>query len=156
MEIPIHQKSSMDTIKLDQLLVNVSGFIGACPFDELPVKPSTDFSVIINTDSSEGPGEHWLAIVRKGPVYYFHDSYGREPNDMLFTAEFRDKMDKYINGNCVSNTKWIQQIVSNVCGHHSAYFIREMENNDFGKVLSVFTGNLKNNDEFVLRYVKSI
>ena len=148
----------MDTINLDRVLANVSGFIGTFPFDELPAKPSSsaDFSVIINTDSSKGPGEHWLALVRKGSIYYFHDSYGRGPNDMLFTAEFRNKMDEYIHGKCISNTKWIQQIVSNVCGHHSAYFIREMEKRDFRKVLSVFTTNLKNNDEFVLRYVKSI
>lgn len=146
----------MDTLELDQALANVSGFIGAFSFDELPTKPNGEFSVIINTDSSKGQGEHWLALVRKGSMYYFYDSYGRGPFDVLFTPGFRNKMAEYIDGHCVSNTKWIQQIVSNVCGHHSVYFVREMKSSDFKKVLAVFTGNLKRNDEYVLRYVKSI
>ena len=152
----INKVVTMDTTELDHKLTNVPGFIGAFPFDDLPAKPTTDFSVIINTDSKNGPGEHWLALVRKKTVFYFHDSYGRLPDDDLFTIDFKKVMKNYINGKCVSNTKWIQQITSNVCGDHSVYFINEMETKKFSDILSVFTSNLKDNDELVLEYVKQL
>ena len=153
MQIP-EKVVKMDTTELDRKLSNVPGFIGAFPFDDLPTKPTTDFSVIINTDSEKGSGEHWLALARKNNVFYFHDSYGRLPDDELFTKVFRKVMKEYIIGKCVSNTKWIQQITSNVCGHHSVYFINEMESKQIWDILAVFTDNLQYNDDLVLEYVK--
>ena len=142
----------MNTIEIDKALANVPGFLGAHPFDSLPKKRTTDFSIVINTDSKKG--EHWLGLVRKNNIYYFHDSYGRKPGDLLFTKQFRTTMRKYINAKCISNTKWIQQITSNVCGMHSIYFIKEMQLRSFKKILSVFDNNLKNNDKYVVRYYK--
>ena len=146
----------MNTFQLDQKLSDVSGFIGAYPYDGLPNKPPGDFSIIINTDSKSGAGDHWLALVRKESVFYFHDSYGRHLDDELFTVTFKNTMRNYIDERCIFNSKWIQQIISNVCGFHSLYFISEMENKDFRVVLSVFTDNLKKNDDFVVKYANSL
>lgn len=144
----------MDTLQIDRALDKVPGFLGAFPFNELPDKPSSDFSVIVNTDA--GPGDHWLALVRMQDKIYFHDSYGRKPDNELFTLEFIKSMKDYISGDCVSNTKLIQQLMSNVCGFHCIYFILEIQKNSFDQVLSVFTKNLKKNDDIVVKYFNSL
>ena len=74
----------MDTI---QLLKNINSdilaykyFIGVFPRDLLPQKVTYPSSFIINTDNSNKPGEHWLAIyINEDRKLHFFDPLGLPP-----------------------------------------------------------------------------
>lgn len=147
----------MDTIELDDVLSSVSGFIGAFACDQLPPIPKKDFSVVINTDPSNLPGDHWLTLIRKNSVLYFIDSYGRHYKDATFDPIFVKTILKYIGKEkVVCSNKWLQQLTSNTCGYYCVYFIKELLGNSLKRCLSVFGDDLRVNDDYVLNYVKNI
>lgn len=147
----------MDTTEIDKKLANVPGFIGAFAYDQLPPNSTNDFSLVLNTDPSHLPGEHWLAIVKNQTLIYFIDSYGRHYTDSSFETPFIKTVEKLIGQNkVVYNKMWLQQLTSNVCGDYCVYFIRELSKNSFKKCLAVFSDDLRKNDKHVLNYVKNI
>ena len=149
----------LTTTEIDAKL-EVAGYLGTFACDELPENPKdlTSFSFVVNVDPSNEPGSHWLAVVFKTGIFYFIDSYGRSYNDRgLFPKLFIDIFQKYFEkSKVICNRKMLQQLVSNACGDYAIYFIREMSKNSFKKVLSVFSENLKRNDQIVVRYVKNV
>jgi len=52
-------------------------FRGVFPSDEIPVFRSGEYS-IINLDSGDQPGSHWVACVKKNKKTYVYDSFGRK------------------------------------------------------------------------------
>ena len=147
----------MDTIQIDKR-INAPGFLGTFPYDEIPQKPASDtFSLVINTESSQEPGDHWLVLLYKKPFFYFFDSYGRSLHKQNFSRQFIRTIKNYIgNVRYKANKKWLQQLTSNTCGDYCIYFIMEMSKNKFVKVLNVFGDDLLKNDKFVKRYVKNL
>ena len=147
----------MDTLQIDKK-ITAPGFLGAFPYDELPEKPKSDtFSVVINSESSKEPGEHWLVLLYKKPSFYFLDSYGRSLHNQTFSSHFTKTIKSYIgNARYKFNRKMLQQLTSNACADYCVYFINEMSKRSFVKVFSVFGKNLAKNDEFVEKYVLSI
>ena len=69
----------MNTLQIERLLRNEKIFKKVCPFNQLekPVFPS---AYIINSDPSNEPREHWIAVYfdKRGQEEYF-DSYGLAP-----------------------------------------------------------------------------
>ena len=147
----------MNTSQLNAI-ITAPGFMGAFAFDELPKQPTTElFSLVVNTSSSSEPGDHWLALVYRKPVYYFLDSYGRDLNDVTFSQDFVKTIKNYVGQmKMIYQKKLLQQLMSNVCGDYCIYFISELVNRSFKRVLSVFSTNLKKNDDFVFQYVKQL
>ena len=147
----------MDTLEIDKK-VSAPDFLGAFSFDELPTKPKNGtFTAILNVDSSNLPGSHWIAIIYKNSCFYFIDSYGRHFNDGTFPKAFSTTIKNYFGKNCYkTNTKMFQQLTSNACGDYCIYFIQEMTKKSFKNVLSVFSANLAKNDTFVTEYVKKL
>ena len=148
----------MDSLTLDKQLSSVQHFLGAYPFDLLPPKPRTiDFSLVINTDKSTLPGDHWLVLLRKDSTVYFIDSYGRNYNDSTFEKGFTDSIKNYVGDEKIHHNKmWLQRLTSNVCGVYCVYFIRELVERNLGSCLTMFSDNLAKNDQYVLNYLKSI
>ena len=143
----------LDTLDLDTKL-RTDNFLGAYAFDELPVNPGHDFSVIVNTQPSSEPGEHWLPIIFKNGIFHFIDSYGRSPMNLLFSTEFRNKIKDYFKGYKYKyNPRMIQDIFSNACGYYSIYFIHEMEYKSMKAALDIFGKNFKKNDALVKEIV---
>ena len=147
----------MDTLDLDSK-VTARGFLGAFPYDEIPQRPKdVHFSLIVNTSPGNESGDHWIAMVYDKQTFYFIDSYGRKLNDVTLPKQFSLVIRKYIGENRVKyNSKWLQQLTSNTCGNYCVYFLQEFENVGFKRLLHVFSQNLKNNDKFVLNYVKKM
>ena len=143
----------MDTLEIDRALDNVAGFLGAHAFNELPKKPKGDYSLVVNTNAEEG--EHWLAIVRKYNKNFFIDSFGRSPNDSLFSKDFREVVKSYA-GVMKYNDKWFQSLTSNACGMYCVYFISELEKNNFSNIFNIFSDDFKKNDTFVEQYVYNL
>ena len=148
----------MDSLTLDKQLSSVQHFLGAYPFDLLPPKPRTvDFSLVINTDKSTLPGDHWLVLLRKDSTVYFIDSYGRNYNDFTFEKDFTNTVKKYVGDEKIHHNKiWLQRLTSNVCGMYCVYFVRELVEHNLGSCLAMFSDNLAKNDQYVLNYLKSI
>ena len=147
----------MDTTQLDQK-ITAPGFLGAFPYDQMPPKPDSEvFSIILNTDPETEPGDHWIALVYKTPYFYFCDSYGRMLHDATFPSAFSTTVKNFIGKTGhESNTKFLQQLTSNVCGDYCVYFIQELAKTSFARTMRVFSTNLKSNDRFVENYVNNL
>ena len=67
--------------------------------------------VISNTDTSQGPGKHWVTFYfpKRGP-YEFFDSLGNRPEDYGVGFE------KILNKKYLMSFGQLQQATSNVCG----------------------------------------
>lgn len=100
-----------------------SDFLGAFPLDKLPrmVQPGNKF--IVNTQSANLPGEHWLAVSYKssGIVYAF------DPLGMYYPTHFVN----YLFCCCVGcarvkfNRVTYQNPFTNTCGLHCILFLRD-------------------------------
>ena len=58
----------MNTLDIDTK-VDLPNFLGAFAYNEIPNIPNDDFSLVINTDDSESPGDHWIPILRKKELF---------------------------------------------------------------------------------------
>ena len=97
----------------------INCFLGVYARDQLPLVLLYPACFIVNTDTSDMSGEHWLA------VYYdenkqadFFDSYGNNPK--LFG------LDRYLNKTSSSwkfNQVQLQSVKSHVCGYYCALFL---------------------------------
>ena len=107
----------MNTLQIKRFLRNEKIFKKVCAFDQLenPVFPS---AYVINSDPSNEPGEHWIAVYfdKRGREEYF-DSYGLAP---AFVG-LESYMDTYFLAGWIYNRKTLQALFSNVCGHHCVY-----------------------------------
>jgi len=87
-------------------------FDGVFSVDNLPEDPHL---LVCNTDPSDKPGRHWIAIYIENGRGNFFD-FGRRPN-----VDF----ERYVNRHCVYwnfNDKQIQSVVSKFCGYYCIYF----------------------------------
>lgn len=146
----------MNNNQIDKLIKS-SSYLGSFAYDEIPEIPTTDFSLVINTEPATQPGEHWVALVKKLATFYFFDSYGRQLSDMTLDAGFVATIKKITNGSkVVFNKQWLQQVMSNVCGEYCIYLINSLVDHDFKYVLSNFSDNLKANDVSMIKYTRGL
>lgn len=89
--------------------------------DQLPQRVKANESAVVNLDSSENPGTHWTAYVKKGNVVHFYDSFGVEPCSELL---------EYWGKRCLvlANSTQDQEIDQVICGHLCLKFI-----NNYGR-----------------------
>jgi len=123
-----------------------------CAKDQLP-KQKPDFvqAYIINTHSSNRPGEHWVAVTfnRNGDATYF-DSYGLPPLDKEIT--------NFITQNSPTwtyNKQVIQSLLGTVCGYYCIYVLNAVaRGNNLQKWLqkTFRTTDHHNNDRKVTRW----
>lgn len=113
----------LNTIQLTKLLqkdkITSKIFKGVYPSDRLPTINSFPACLIINTDDSKGPGEHWVALyINSSGMGYFYDPFGINPSIYNFS--------KYLDRTC---RRWTwsraqeQSIFSNLCGYFSVLFL---------------------------------
>ena len=85
--------------------------------NQLPKKPNIRECGILNLDSVDGPGTHWVAWYKnKGTKYYF-DSYGIQPPE---------EMHKYLKSPILYNSIQIQELGDYICGHLCIYVLEEL------------------------------
>lgn len=82
----------------------------------LPKIPKKNESGIVNLDSSEGPGTHWVAYKKKGNDVEYFDSFGnlKPPKEVI--QYFKCCTIKY-NRNCY------QKFNTSNCGHLCLKFL---------------------------------
>ena len=137
----------MDTLDLNHLLRNQTGFLGTFPRDQLPKRIKRRPSgIIINTDASDAPGRHWVAIYhsRDGCAEYF-DSFGLPPLYKEIIAFLNDN-----NYGWIYNTVTLQDISSDTCCIYAALYLKSrLAGGSNVQFLSQFTKYAKVNDLIV-------
>ena len=107
----------MDAQALEQIINRIPQlkfkYHGTFPADHVPKQLPMNSFMIVNTDKSNGKGEHWIMIARVATQYYFADSFGRRLSDYK-TIKFSRKCTRLL-------TKTVQQN-NNLCGFFAIYF----------------------------------
>jgi len=136
----------MNSLQINSLLSEFKCFIGTYPLDLLPEKQlkQRPCALIVNTDKSTKPGEHWVAIFLSdnGSAEYF-DSFGLMPihNEILMFLR-KNKIK-----NLIYNSNQIQSITSNTCGAYCVLFVKfKCLKLKFCDLINCFSNNKYNND----------
>ena len=134
----------MDSLTIKKLLRKYKCFKGVFPSDKLPFSEKLPLNIIVNTDPSDRPGQHWIAISinNVGRGYYF-DSFGFPP--------LVENIYKFINLKSTKgwsyNKKQIQDIKATTCGKYCILFIIFTCNNmNHKKFIDIFAFNTPENE----------
>ncbi|RWS21522.1 hypothetical protein B4U80_06898, partial [Leptotrombidium deliense] len=126
----------------------VPEFVGTFPRDNIPTTTRRPASFIVNTDSSNEPGEHWVAIylTKNNKAEYF-DSFGLPP----LHRDLTEFIHEHAKNGVKYNNICIQHPLSTTCGKFCLKYVqwRSMgyTMNDF---LSNFSrNNLRKNDKLL-------
>uniref|UniRef100_A0A8D8QWM4 Uncharacterized protein n=1 Tax=Cacopsylla melanoneura TaxID=428564 RepID=A0A8D8QWM4_9HEMI len=88
--------------------------------DRLPCKPNKMESMIVNLDSSQGPGTHWVCFVKSNSCVVFYNSFGDLSPCPEIQTYLKDCIIKY-------NFDSQQNYNTFVCGHLCLLFLLENE-----------------------------
>ena len=119
--MPLSTTSDED---LDHLMKDIPHYRGAHSQDWCKGKsPNQEEYVILNLDSEDGPGNHWICICNlpDSPLIEYFDSYGLPiPEQVL---RYMKKSKKQV----VSTTNEIQSLDSKACGYYCVFYLKERE-----------------------------
>ena len=119
---------------------------GVVARDKLPSK-KLPMAIIANTDTGDGPGEHWIGMYFPvaGKAMYW-DSYGMPPHH----KEFLD----YLGDNYHYNDVQLQSPFSSACGQHSIFFLAMTSRGcNVKQIQNCFGRNLADNDQLVTEFI---
>ena len=112
-------------------------FIGVFAADTLPTNLSYPCTLIVNTDDSNLPGQHWVAIhIDKKRIGYFFDSYGMTP----YVTNFINFLNKFCDS-WKFNSKPLQSINTIVCGQYCCLFVLACSENAVVDFLKMYSTN---------------
>jgi hypothetical protein len=143
----------MNTEEINRQLNSIDCFVGTFSRDKLPDVNKYPAAVVINTDVSSRPGEHWVAVYfnSERQAEYF-DSYGFPP----LHIDIKRFIEKNSIGWCY-NTVLLQAIDSITCGKYCVLFITLRSlGMPYCQFISLFTNKMTLNDTIVQRLFKEI
>lgn len=146
----------MDNLEISQALQDLSSFGGARPADILPRDGHYKFYVL-NTDTSDRRGKHWVAVYLNPYQPEFFDSLGHSP--VFYHKEFEYLLINHSPNqpNYLYNSKRLQQFGSNVCGLYCIYYIVLRDRGySMHDIVNTFTGRLDVNDELVKNFYNQL
>jgi len=130
-------------------------------FPDLPITPVTKNPalIIVNTDESTGPGEHWCAIYidKEKKVCEYFDPLGQAPENLMDGYSFLPHL--YAYSHFVDfNRKPVQSLTASTCGHHCIYFGSLKAKNFSLRFIidNIYSNNTFENDAKVISFVKKI
>jgi hypothetical protein len=118
------------------------------PLPKIKRKPAL---FVLNTDDSDGPGEHWcVALIRNRNNCEFFDSYGLPPSAYNFESELL-KQCKHVSYN-----EFRVQGTSPTCGHHCLFYaLKRARGLSSVKIYETFYSlDLERNDRMVYNFIK--
>ena len=106
---------------INNILIGVNGYIGCYSCNKLPsikiVKKPV--YIIVNTDTDDGEGEHWVSLILYKKKCLYFDSFGvKIINKYIIDWLLKLKYKNYIYSNVV-----IQPFYSDLCGLYVSCFI---------------------------------
>lgn len=84
-------------------MLKIKHFRGIFMRNTLPKKPRIDECAVVNLDSSEGPGTHWVAYCKRQHKVYYFDSFGNLPPPLEVINYFGNNAQIYYNHNNYQN-----------------------------------------------------
>lgn len=132
---------------------NIPIFRGCFMRDELPRMINKEEATIVNLDSHQNPGTHWVALYNSSKdlahVYYF-DSFGMPPPKEV--ESYLRKSGKLIQ----YNTSQLQMLYSSMCGYYCCYVLKELyRGKSFYDVLYAMKQMpVESNETFLIKYFK--
>lgn len=140
----------MNTIDIKSLLSHIPNFLGVFPSDCLPTisDKSKTFGLVVNTDSSDRSGTHWLAVVVQNGICHYFDSFGGLPK-VKTIHQFCEQFTS-----CFFNREKHQNMHEVTCGAYCVFVINEMlcHGRSFHSVVSTFH-RIKRDDMYVRKYL---
>ena len=97
-------------------LIKIPHFIGVFTRDRLPTSRKRKESAIVNLDTENGTGTHWVAYKKIGNQVQYYDSFGNLPPPL--------EVQKYFHGcNIYFNYSREQKYNTTNCGHLCLKFL---------------------------------
>ena len=143
----------MNTLEIELVMkrdnLSKKSWLGVFPKDRLPYIFSYPAALIFNTDNSDEPGSHWIAIYfGRNRKAEFFDSFGNSPS-------FYD-LNQYLEQNSTSfvyNNTQIQGYNSNYCGLYALLYIYlRNRGNNLQKIINFFKSR-PNNDKQIAEFL---
>lgn len=104
-------RTPLTNIDIEKYAGGINDYRGVFSRDNLPKKVELRGSYIVNLDSKDGSGTHWVAChVNRNEKYYF-DSFGLPPPKEIIS--FLGQHENSI----IYNTSQIQDMTEVICGH---------------------------------------
>ena len=134
----------MNTLQINDYMSSFEEYKGTYPRDRLPDKIPPNSGVIINTDKSSGPGQHWIAVYNGPRCAIYFDSFGLPP----LHKEIISFLDRISDIGWAFNTITFQSMNSKTCGLYSIYFLTNYFNGgDFINFRKIFNFKRTLNDK---------
>jgi hypothetical protein len=134
----------MDTKTIKRLLKQYKCFKGVFPSDRLPYSSKLPLNIIVNTDPSHKPGQHWVSIsINKFGRGYYFDSFGLPP----MVKDIINFLNKKSSAGWSYNKIQVQNIKSSTCGNYCVlYTIFKCNNMGHKEFMREFGGVTQKND----------
>ena len=141
----------MNTFELQSYLldsINHKDFqIGVLASDELKSVTYQHFCIIVNSDPSNLPGQHWVCLLKRSKTIEFFDSFGK---DIRFYGRNFEKFVQMHGGKVKYNFTQLQSNQSLLCGQYCLFFlIYRNLNVSFYNILNCFSQDFDANDTIV-------
>lgn len=140
----------MNNYQINNKFAKVKNFLGVFSCDTLPRNVPSKCGLIVNTDKSSGPGEHWVAIFIENNVGEYFDSFGLPP--------LVPEILKFLENCCQSwyfNQTQFQGINHSSCGQFAVlYLLVRLNNSTLNNYLEMFSHDLNVNDYIVRNLIK--
>lgn len=92
--------------------------------DDLPKSPYKNECAVVNLDSRDGPGTHWVCYCKRGPVVHYFDSFGNLKPPLELMRYFNSKG----NITVFFNHEQVQSFEETNCGHLCLQFLLNYNN----------------------------
>ena len=134
----------------------IDGFLGAFPCDRIPTVGSKikKYSIIVNLDTSQEPGSHWIAILVKNKSVYYYDPLGLKHDNRYINIFMNRFTNQYYN------RQQIQPKLSEYCGLYCLAIIIHTNGdnssiNSFNSMFCITIPMIQYNDNIVVEYIIS-
>lgn len=145
----------MNSKDINKILKNCTGYIGTFPVDLLPLNiKKFPVILIVNTDPSYRPGEHWISIyIGANKTGEYFDSYGLPP----LHPEIINFLDIMCPRGYNYNPHTLQCISCITCGYYCIiYVIFKSNKKSYCEFISLFSKNVYTNEVKVKNLIKNI
>ena len=127
--IPDKPLTNIELIRYARML-KIPDFRGVCMRDTLPQYPMNVDCGIVNVNTSNQPGSHWVCYYRNKNERIYSESYGQitpvEIQRYLKTGSEFDHRKEVIQ----SNTDIVQDASASVCGHLCLFVLKSLANGE--------------------------
>ena len=126
--------------------------IGVFAADDIPhLIRSSSYVLIVNSDTHDLPGSHWIACYANNDVLETFDSYGYSADSLSpFIKRYMNTFTKTVN-----NIKRLQSSNTKVCGQYCLFYLMcRCRGYSMKDITDIFSRDFILNDQFVYNFIE--